>query len=117
MTDKLKEKIANIDFCWCTCGGQALICVKQLDCAAFEDRHNRSCGHPTLDYQKANQILTSVIESLSELAKEAGFVKLAKDQTLPPFAYFSKEDFIAKQTIQQDFLRVKDGTIWRKVIL
>jgi len=50
------------------------------------------------NYNKvAAQILT--------LIKEAGYVKLAENQELPPFIYLSGSDFNAKSTIQQCMLK------------
>ena len=50
------------------------------------------------NYNKvAAQILT--------LIKEAGYVKLAENQELPPFIYLSGSDFNAKSTIQQEMLK------------
>lgn len=57
------------------------------------------------------------LSHLKEMAREnqetwqAGYVKLAEDQSLPPFIYVSSNDLVAKRTIQQDML--KQG--WRKV--
>ncbi len=101
---ELREKIADIDFCWSTCGEIAATCKKQLDCVAFEDRHNKSYGHPTLDYRKSNQIFSLIKEAgykspeeVEELQAEltekfatkceerlVGYVKLSDDQSLPP---------------------------------
>ena len=79
----LREKIASIDFCWVTCGERAETCTKQLGCAAFGDRQNKSYAHPTLDTRKANQIVALFKEALPELAREAGYVRLAKDWNPP----------------------------------
>lgn len=69
MDKELREQFAGIDFCWATCGEVALICKKQSECAAFEDRKNKSYSHPTLDYRKPDQIL-ALVESLIKQARK-----------------------------------------------
>lgn len=69
--ERIREGIANIHFCWDTCGEIALTCQKQQTCAAFGDRHNESYGHPQLDYRKADQILKLIELEIREiLAKQ-----------------------------------------------
>ncbi len=80
--EDLREKIANIDFCWNVCGEIANTCQKQIICAAFEDRHNSQRSHAKLDYRKADQIFALIKEALPELAKEAGYMTLFWDSPL-----------------------------------
>ena len=74
---------------------------------------------------RANQLMALIKETLPELAKEAGYVKLAEDQTLPKWGVANymllgdegrrAADYKAEQIreVQKDMLKAG----WRKVEL
>lgn len=111
VAEQLREKIASIDFCWDNCGEIANVCKKQKSCAAFGDRHNKSYGHTILDYRRTDQILVLIKEALPELAEEAGYVKLAEDQTFPEPRMYPPEGVLIR------FMQDLRKTDWRRVVL
>ncbi len=62
-----------------------------------------------------------VVDRILALVKEAGYVKLADDQSLPRNPYpvddNSFDGRIGYGEGQQDMLKVVDGKAWRKVIM
>ena len=56
-------------------------------------------------YSIATEFVSEIAGQILDLIKEAGYVKLAENQELPPFIYLSGSDFNAKSTIQQCMLK------------
>ena len=107
MTEQLREKIIEIE--------ELLILAYQAridDCISSDELH--LCIEDFTD-----QLLALVLKHLSELAKKAGYVKLADDQSLPPTYFANRKkmpwisDYDVEICAQADMLKAG----WRKVIV
>ncbi len=60
-----------------------------------------------------------LVAQILTLIKEAGYVKLADDQTLPeiPVNFYDYQDVADYRAGQYFMLKVVDGKVWRKVEL